>query len=1036
MKTFLTVSARFSVDVVKAGVAIALVVCTPLLAETYNYTPVNAYGFSGSWDTPSNWTTTAGIRGAGYPSAPGDTALVFGGGTNSYDDPWQLWLNNFTDTVANVGHIAISISNSMTIGNSGVGKYLVFNNPGQPHAVWALTNMVPDNQAYVNSFQLGTAWDLVMVLSNDLDVYVSSVPYDYLGVTYTESAGFAFDYDSIVVGDYAINVYGGGFLVLGGYYNTPPNPAILTTGPLTLHGTYVTLNEGAIIYPQLVLRSVTDSTNVLQRSTMYGIGAPPTTDPTLTYNVDFVLDRAYYIALNYWKTNLITPGGVYNRGSVTTRGFGLFAPQPGCLIQFDCDVRGQDLWKGYSGSAGGDLEFVGSLSPGEENVDLMYIVGLATSGVCRVGTKNNRVDVNIDINGLGDVAGEDVDTIVLDSIGPIDLSNVDLTLIVGRSSPDNTYLIMYCTNTMLLNDFNSVTWMGSSSGRVIVVSNAVYVADISSKTNAPFVEITNTAVNVTCDVASYIIAGTNNVNVVGNMWMQNANSGGVAVSFNRNGLSFITPPVTLNVGTNVIWVYGTNVYGIAFGDSITVTRGGIGTGTPYVDITNATPPILSYDVTVFTLGITNNAHVVGTRRWTNAFTSASGALVNNQATISLGVGANLITVIGTNEWNVSVSDNITVTRGGIGTGTPYVDITNVLTGPVNNSVSVFTLAGTNNPQVVGTMCWVNTANGGGGTFDASPNWQTAVPLAVGINPITIFGTNLWRLQTNDTIIVIRLPGAPANVSATDGAFPNKVRVTFAASVGASKYMVYRASNSTPTNFAALSGEIAVTTYDDTTVTVGQNYYYAVQAGSPFGWSELSASDSGFALLAINAGEWKYKAGAKLNKKGKLVGKDMLKGSSVNPTIKTWLEQGWRIGFAGLVNGSLTNWNGPYSLTPNKSKKMWQVKDPAKGTPKVCFIKYSVNDKKGDKLYYQLWTNMPADKVVYILPTNLLFGTSKLLNEKNKSESPVQFHSIYMDGRNLMPLLLTQQKLSHMKIRCRNMANELFHDDLGVLTALA
>ncbi|MCX7004540.1 MAG: hypothetical protein NTV22_14885, partial [bacterium] len=167
MKTTLTLSAL-----------LAVLLCLSAVAETYTYTPVDTYGFSGSWDNPSNWTTTAGLRGVGYPSAPGDSANILGGGTNSYDDSWQLWPNNFTDTVANVGHVLFAISNSVLVGSLGVGKYLVFNNPGQPHAVWALTNMVPDNQAYVNDFQLGTAWDLVMVLSNDLDVYVSSVPYD------------------------------------------------------------------------------------------------------------------------------------------------------------------------------------------------------------------------------------------------------------------------------------------------------------------------------------------------------------------------------------------------------------------------------------------------------------------------------------------------------------------------------------------------------------------------------------------------------------------------------------------------------------------------------------------------------------------------------------------------------------------------------------------------------------------------------------------------------------------------------------------
>jgi len=238
--------------------------------------------------------------------------------------------------------------------------------------------------------------------------------------------------------------------------------------------------------------------------------------------------------------------------------------------------------------------------------------------------------------------------------------------------------------------------------------------------------------------------------------------------------------------------------------------------------------------------------------------------------------------------------------------------------------------------------------------------------------------------------IIILPAAPTAVIASDGSYTNNVLVRFAPVDRATMYKVYRGTSPLTATMTEVSAVITTTDYGDVSAVPGDLYYYAAQAGHAYGWGKLSAVDSGFALFTINAGEWKYKTGAKLNKKGKTTGKDVLKGSAINPALMPKFEQGWQIGFAGLVNGAVTNWNGPYTLIPNKSKNLWQVKDPAKGTPKVAYIKYSVNATKGDKLDYQLWTNMPADKVVYILPTNLLFSTNTLLNEQNSNEPPVQF----------------------------------------------
>ena len=56
--------------------------------------------------------------------------------------------------------------------------------------------------------------------------------------------------------------------------------------------------------------------------------------------------------------------------------------------------------------------------------------------------------------------------------------------------------------------------------------------------------------------------------------------------------------ITLRVGTNMIAVCGTNAWNVLAGDTVTVTRGGIGTGIPFVDITNA-PVTVANDVLTY-----------------------------------------------------------------------------------------------------------------------------------------------------------------------------------------------------------------------------------------------------------------------------------------------------------------------------------------------------------------------------------------------------------------------------------------------------
>lgn len=86
--------------------------------------------------------------------------------------------------------------------------------------------------------------------------------------------------------------------------------------------------------------------------------------------------------------------------------------------------------------------------------------------------------------------------------------------------------------------------------------------------------------------------------------------------------------------------------------------------------------------------------------------------------------------------------------------------------------------------------------------------------------------------------------APANVSASDGTFSDRVRVTWSAVPGAARYEVHRATAQAGTY--ELLAETTATTYDDTTVTVGATYWYKVRAWNVLGYSDFSEPDPGYA----------------------------------------------------------------------------------------------------------------------------------------------------------------------------------------------
>jgi hypothetical protein len=87
------------------------------------------------------------------------------------------------------------------------------------------------------------------------------------------------------------------------------------------------------------------------------------------------------------------------------------------------------------------------------------------------------------------------------------------------------------------------------------------------------------------------------------------------------------------------------------------------------------------------------------------------------------------------------------------------------------------------------------------------------------------------------------PLSPTNVIATDGANPDRVQVTWAASLWATSYTVYRATSKRGTK--TVLGTTSMTTFDDNTASDGKTYYYYIIAANSYGTSNYSAYDTGY-----------------------------------------------------------------------------------------------------------------------------------------------------------------------------------------------
>jgi hypothetical protein len=154
-----------------------------------------------------------------------------------------------------------------------------------------------------------------------------------------------------------------------------------------------------------------------------------------------------------------------------------------------------------------------------------------------------------------------------------------------------------------------------------------------------------------------------------------------------------------------------------------------------------------------------------------------------------------------------------------------------------------------------------------------------------------------------------IPSAPSNVSASDGTYSDKIRVTWSAATGATAYEVWRGTSSSSSSATRIAGDVTSTTYDDASAIRGTTYYYWVKAKNAAGTSGFSASNSGYRSSSSNDSAFTELAvnGATLTGNiatgGEVDWYQFRVTSSGNYTIETW---------AGTLSDNYMELYGPNS----------------------------------------------------------------------------------------------------------------------------
>ena len=208
----------------------------------------------------------------------------------------------------------------------------------------------------------------------------------------------------------------------------------------------------------------------------------------------------------------------------------------------------------------------------------------------------------------------------------------------------------------------------------------------------PAAAIISVSARVTYDTALYSVSGTNNISVAGMLSWSNSLNGsqGAAGPFTPGTFAaWSITGIQLAVGDNIISISASNLWNDISTDTIVITRGGVGTGTPAISITSDVVSV-AYTVAAVTVAGTNSMHVAGPINWLHTEAAASGTVsrASGSNAWSIGIalleGDNTVTVRGTNILGIAAQDSRLITRQTFAEAAPHI-ATNALVFPVQGS---------------------------------------------------------------------------------------------------------------------------------------------------------------------------------------------------------------------------------------------------------------------------------------------------------------------------------------------------------------
>jgi hypothetical protein len=144
---------------------------------------------------------------------------------------------------------------------------------------------------------------------------------------------------------------------------------------------------------------------------------------------------------------------------------------------------------------------------------------------------------------------------------------------------------------------------------------------------------------------------------------------------------------------------------------------------------------------------------------------------------------------------------------------------------------------------------------GTATLDATGQAQfTTTTLSVATHSITaVYGGTTSYLTSTSAAVSQQVKGiaTPSTVSASDGTFSDRIRITWSAVTTATSYEVWRNTSNNTANATRIAASVTGLTFDDTTAVFGTTYRYWIKARNSLITSGFSTSDTGYRASVNN-----------------------------------------------------------------------------------------------------------------------------------------------------------------------------------------